>query len=334
MSVSIRDVAGAASLSCETILEVLISPSSSEPEVVRFVMQTIRESGYLETFSRWKTGRRDKAVAVFSPSLESPSSIEFYKGIDRAMSALGLSTVLFNIPTRHSSAFSEEVLESLLSLETVDAVLGIDLVPSAAIIERYARGGKPLILLESVAPGAQSVLLENQQGMGIGMNYLYNKGYRTIGLMNGPSNRKEFGTIVAERLIGYLKASHRLGLQFDESLVYETANFDTDSGARAFEYYSGLPKFPQAIFCASGDMTAIGFINAARDRGVRVPDDIAILGYDDVPVASLVYPGVSTIRQRLMIAGAGALVLALEAAVNGPGDNLSIMPELIVRGTA
>ncbi len=81
-------------------------------------------------------------------------------------------------------------------------------------------------------------------------------------------------------------------------------------------------------------MTAIGFMNAAREKGIRVPEDIAVIGYDDLPVAALVSPGLTTIRQRLMIAGAGALVLALESAVNGQGENLLIIPELVVRGSA
>ena len=66
--------------------------------------------------------------------------------------------------------------------------------------------------------------------MSIGVNYLYNKGYRSIALMNGPSGGTEPDTISSERLIGYLTAIHRHGLQFDESLVYEAADYDSDSG--------------------------------------------------------------------------------------------------------
>lgn len=334
MAVSIRDVAKAASLSCETILEVLISPSSNEPEVVRFVMKTIRETGYLETFARWKTGRRDAAIGVLTPTAEAPSGIEIFRGIDRAMSALGLSTALISLPTRHSPVYREELLRMLLPFNVVEAILAVDIIPETQTLEKYNKVGKPLVILEGKHPLAQSVLLENQQGMSIGVNYLYNKGYRTIALMNGPSGGPEPNMISSERLIGYLTAVHRHGLQFDESLVYEAADYDSDSGMHGFEYYWNRGKLPDAIFCASGDMSAIGFINAARSHGVRVPEDIAVLGYDDLPVASLIHPALSTIRQRLMIAGAGALVLALESAVNGKGENLVIMPELIERGTA
>lgn len=334
MAVSIRDVAKAASLSCETILEVLISPSSLEPEVVRFVMKTIRETGYLETFARWKTGKHDTSLAVASPSVASPFEIEFFKGIDRAMSALGLSTNMSLLPTRHSAVYREELLNRLLPFNAIDAVIAHDLSPDDATIEKYNKTGKPLILVESKNTLAQSVMLENPQGMAIGVNYLFNKGYRSIALMNGPSGGNEPDIIPAERLIGYLTALHRHGLPFDESLVFETPDYDSDSGIHGFEYFWNRGKLPEALFCASGDMTAIGFINAARQKGVRVPEDIAVLGYDDIPVASLIHPGLTTIRQRIMIAGAGAVVLALEAVVNGRGENLVIMPELVVRGTA
>jgi len=331
MGVSIHDVARAASLSCETILEVLVSPSSLEPEVVRFVMKTIRETGYLETFAKWKTDKRGPSIAVLTPMIDSPSVIEIFKGIDRAMSSLGLNTSMIALPTRFSLVFREEILSTLLTLNFIDAVITINIKPDEKTVQRYGKLGKPLILMQTMVAGGQSVLLENQKGMAIGINYLYNKGYRSIGLLNGPTGGNEPGSVPSERLIGYLMALHRLGLEFDESLVFETSDYDTDSGIHGFEYFMKRGTLPDAVFCASGDMTAIGFIKAAQEKGIRVPEDIAVMGYDDLPVAGVVTPGLTTIRQRLMIAGAGALVLAYEAAENGKGDNLVIMPELIER---
>jgi len=334
MALSIHDVAAETSLSCETILEVLVTPSALEPEVVRFVMKTIRESGYLETFGRWKTGKRSTSIAVLTSIFDSASGMEVFKGIDRAMSALGLNTSLVAFPTRFSPAYREDLLGSLLPFSMIDAVITMNLAPDGDTIGRYTNIGKPLVMMQTTAPGAQSVLLENQKGMSIGLNYLYSKGYRNIALMNGPSGGSEPGSVPSERLLGYIVALQRLGLPFDESLVFETSDYDTASGFHGFEHYHKRGKLPDALFCASGDMTAIGFMNAAREKGIRVPEDIAVIGYDDLPVAALVSPGLTTIRQRLMIAGAGALVLALESAVNGQGENLLIIPELVVRGSA
>jgi LacI family transcriptional regulator len=332
MSVSIHDVAKKASLSCETILEVLISPSSSEPEVVRFVMKTIRETGYLETFARWKTNKRGTSVAVITSMMESASGMEVFKGIDRVMSALGLNTTMLVLPERFPNALREEFLATLVPANMLDAIITVNIVPDEMMVAGLNKIGKPLVVMQTNVAGAQSVLLENQKGMAIGINYLYGKGYRRIALVNGPAGTTD--SVPSERMVGYLTAMHRHGLEFDESLVYETTDFDTESGVRSFEYFYAKGKLPDAIFCAAGDMAAIGFINAAREKGIRVPEDIAVLGYDDLPIAALVYPGLTTIRQRLMIAGAGALVLALESAVNGQGKNLVIVPELVVRETA
>ncbi len=334
MAVSIYDIAKETQLSCETILEGLISPSSLEPEIVRFVMKTIGESGYLETFSRWKTDKRGSAVAVLIPMFDSGAGIEIFKGMDRVMSALGLNTSMVAFPTRFSTSYREDLLSGFLRFNMLDAVIAMNLVPDAETIEKFAKLGKPLVLLQATAAGAQSVLLENQKGMSIGINYLFSKGCREIALLNGPSSGNEPGTVPSERIIGYLTAIKRLGLPFDESLVFETADYEAASGIQAFEYFHKRGKMPDAVFCASGDMTAIGFINAAHNMGLRVPEDISVMGYDDLPLASVVTPSLTTIRQRLMIAGAGALVLALESAVNGQGENLVIMPELVIRGSA
>ncbi len=334
MAVSIHDVAREASLSCETILEGLISPSSLEPEVVRFVMETIRKTGYLETFARWKTGKQSTGIAVLTFGFDSASDAEAFKGVDRVLSALGLDATTVVFPTRHSPALREDLLSTLLRFNMVSAVITMNLSPSREIVETYARVGKPLVLMQTSVPGGQSVLLENQKGMSIAVNYLYQRGYRRIALLNGPTSGRDKAAVPAERLLGYVNAMQRVGLELDESLVFESADFDTEDGIAGFRHFDSLGKLPDAVLCATGDMSAIGFVNAAREAGLRVPEDIAVMGYDDLPVARLVQPGLTTIRQRLMIAGAGALVLALESAVNGKGRDLVIMPELVERGSA
>lgn len=334
MGLSIHDVAREASLSCETILEVLASPSALEPEVVRFVMQTIRKSGYLETFSRWKRRDERMSVAILTPAVDSASSMEMFRGIDRVMQTLGVNASTPVFPTRYSPTVREELLEMLLRFQMVQGVIAINLTPTPAVVEKYSKIGKPLVLLQTSVPGAQSVLLENQKGMSIAVNYLFRAGYRRIGIINGPATGREPGAIASERLVGYVNTLQRLGLEFEESLVYEARDCFSEDGLKGFEYFSGLDELPDAVICASGDMSALGFMDAARQKGLRIPDDIAVMGYDDLPVARLVHPGLTTIRQRLMIAGAGAMVLALESASNGQGENLVIMPELIERGSA
>ncbi|HOT61398.1 MAG TPA: substrate-binding domain-containing protein [Treponemataceae bacterium] len=333
-AVSIRDVASRASLSCETILEVLTTPSSLEPEVVRFVMQTIRDSGYLDTFDRWRTCAHTASIAVVTPTFTSASGIEAFRGIDRAMSALGLNVTINAFPTRFSPAYREDTLRALLGNPGVDVAIAMNIKPSEDVVQSWRAARKPLVLLQSSIPGAQSVTLDNQKGMSIGVSYLARSGRRSIALMNGPTGGAEPGSVPAERLIGYLTALQRCGIPFDESLVFETPDYDSASGLRGFEYFQARGRLPDAVFCASGDMTAIGFIKAAREKGVSVPDDLAVMGYDDLPISSFLSPALTTIRQRLIIAGAGALVLALESQVNGPGESLVIVPELVVRETA
>ncbi|HHU37390.1 MAG TPA: LacI family transcriptional regulator [Treponema sp.] len=334
MRLSIHDVAREASLSCETILEVLTSPSSLEPEVVRFVMQTIRKSGYLDTFLPWKKRSDPSSIAILTAGVDSASTTEIFKGIDRVMQSLGLATSTLIFPTRVSPKGREDLLDNLLRFRMISAVLMVNLTPTVEMVQKYSSLGKPLVLIQTTVPGAQSVLLENQKGMAIAVNYLFRAGHRRIALINGTAAGREPGVIASERLMGYVNALQRLGLEFEESLVFEVKDYFSEEGAKGFEYFSSQDELPDAVICGSGDMSALGFIEAARQHGLRIPDDIAVMGYDDLPIARLVHPGLTTIRQRLMIAGAGGLVLALEAAANGTGQNLVIMPELIERGSA
>jgi len=334
MAVSLHDVAHAASLSCETLLEGLVSPSSLEPEVVRHVMKHIRQSKYLETFDRWKQSERSTPLAVLIPGFESGSTQETFRGIDRVMSALGLNASMVVLPTRSSVPFREGVLHNLLKTPMIDAVIAMNLKPDSQTLATYTSEGKPLILMHCAPPKAQSVMLENIKGSSTAVNYLVRKGYRRIALVNGPSDGPVPGLVSAERMMGYISALQRAALHHDDALVFETPDFDPESGRLAFEAFRSRSIQPDAVFCTAGDLVAIGYIKAAQNAGLRVPEDIAVIGYDDLPIASLVTPPLTTIRQRLMIAGAAAAVLALEAYVNGPGQNLVIMPELVIRGTA
>ncbi len=334
MAVSLHDVAHAASLSCETLLEGLVSPSSLEPEVVRHVMKHIRESRYLETFDRWKQSERTTPLAVLTPGFDTGASQETFRGMDRVMSALGLNASMVVLPTRSSVPYREGALHNLLKTPVIDAVIAMNLKPDPETLALYLSERKPLVLMHSTPPGAQSVMLENIKGSSTAVNYLVRKGYRRIALVNGPSEGPEPGLVPAERMMGYISAMQRAALHHEDALVFETPDFDPESGRLAFEAFRSRSIQPDAVFCAAGDLVAIGFIQAAQKAGLRVPEDIAVIGYDDLPIASLVTPPLTTIRQRLMIAGAAAVVLALEAYVNGPGQNLVIMPELVIRGTA
>lgn len=334
MAISIHDVACEARLSCETILEGLISPSSLEPEVVRFVMETIRRTGYLETFARWRDVHYRNAVGVLTLGFDSGSDAEAIKGMERVTSALGLTASTIIFPTRRSVPMADGILGTLLELDMASAAITLNIAPSRATVERYAAAGKPLILTQASAPGAQSVLMENQKGVAIAVNYLFQQGRKRIALINGSAKGIEPSAVSAERLLGYITAMQRLGVELDESLVFETSQMGSEGGIEAFSYFASRGALPDAVLCATGDMGAIGFINAAREAGIRVPDDVSVMGYEDLPIAAIVQPPLTTIRQRIMIAGAAAMTLALESAVNGKGRDLTIVPELIERGSA
>ena len=159
------------------------------------------------------------------------------------------------------------------------------------------------------------------------MNHLFDLGHRRIALIGGPTETRPG----ADRLLGYRKELARLGAEYNAAYV-QVGDFYPQSGEDAMHTLLDLPEPPTAVFVA-GDLMAVGAVTAARDRGLTVPADVAIVGFDDVQIASLGQPPLTTIRQDklgLGIRAAEALVEMIEDATATP-PALTVPVELVVR---
>lgn len=147
--------------------------------------------------------------------------------------------------------------------------------------------------------------------------HLVGLGHRRVATITGPQEQDD----AVDRLAGYRTALIRAGLPVDEELVRGGA-FGVDAGFRAAQVLPGLDDPPTAVFAASDD-TAIGVLRAARERGVRVPADLSVVGFDDLPVAAWLDPALTTVRQPLAEMGdtAVALVQRARAGVRGARDH-------------
>lgn len=171
------------------------------------------------------------------------------------------------------------------------------------------------------------VISNNQAGAEQAMNYLIELGHRRIGTIIG----QEITKAAQERLQGYVNILEKYNIPFDPELVRH-GSFDQNQGRIAFRQLMELPEPPTAIFSQSDSM-AIGALEMAKEMGIRIPEDVSIIGFDDIEVASYVTPGLTTIRQdkvRMGELAAEALVQMILHDSKGPLEYM-VETELVIR---
>jgi LacI family transcriptional regulator len=197
------------------------------------------------------------------------------------------------------------------------------------LIDRLAHSNMPMVVAGRPHHPEQLsfVDVDNVCGAYTAITYLCKLGYHRIGLISGPTT----STAGTDRKIGFEKAIRDHGLESDEHLFVE-GDFSEASG------YDGMKQIlaarPEAVFAAS-DAMAYGAILAIRAAGLRVPEDIAVVGYDDLPMATLANPQITTISQPIFPFGVRAVELLVDLIENGPTPPRQVIMEtrLVVRGS-
>jgi DNA-binding LacI/PurR family transcriptional regulator len=168
------------------------------------------------------------------------------------------------------------------------------------------------------------VSVDNQHGGHLATTHLIERGHRRIAYVSGPADHSDD----AERLAGYHQGLDEAGISFDPALVV-LGNGRLDGGERAQAALADLSEPPTAVFCYN-DATAIGLISAARRAGLSVPEDLAVVGFDDIPLAAHVYPPLTTVAQPQRRMGQQAMGMAL--ALMAADDSPTSFSDIIVKG--
>ncbi|HVN61663.1 MAG TPA: substrate-binding domain-containing protein [Gaiellaceae bacterium] len=233
-------------------------------------------------------------------------------------------------PTRHDHAREVALLKELREA-TDGAVLVLPEESSAELL--YALSdGYPLVVIDPLMPldaRIPSVAAANASGAEQAMQHLLELGHRRIGAITGPPG----WVATEERRRAYRGALAAGGIPFEPALELE-ADFDFEPGAQAAAVLLELERPPTAIFAFS-DMIAVGAMRAARSLGVRIPDELSIVGFDDSAYATVVHPALTTVRQPLAEMGATAVDLLVRLMRKEALDTLHLEPftRLVVRET-
>ena len=272
--------------------------------------------------------RQTLVLAVVIPDITNPFFAALFRGVEDAASPRGYNVLLCN--TDGSPARQRSHLQSLHA-RRVDGVIMASSFLKDPTVRWLRHQGVPYVLVNRFSDEGQDAFVGSDDLMGgrIATEHLAELGHRRIGHLAG---KLTVSTGVMRRA-GYLAALAQRGMPADPRLVVESG-YTEDGGARAAERLLALPDRPTAIFAVT-DMTAVGAFGAARRMGLRIPDDLAIVGYNDIPLATRMVPTLTTVHVPIHDFGAAAARLLLEQIETGEPSRRRVVfnPELIVRGS-
>lgn len=325
---TLRQVAALAGVSAATVSRVMNGDPRVRPELRQRVEEAAHRLGYRP--SRPRNARSSsRMVALLVPNVSSPFYCSVLMGVEQEAFARGYDLVLYTTEGRSQ----ENVVERI---QQANGVAGLVVItPRHREEELFAsqEGSPPMVVVDHRNTGSRypHVGVDNLRGAHRAVQYLLNQGYDSVGLITGPLSVQS----ALDRVRGARLALQEAGLELDPDLIWE-GDFTQPTGYRlvAERLAAGKP-LPRAIFC-SNDLMALGALAALHEHGLAVPDDVAVMGYDDLPLAAAAIPPLTTVRQPVAEMGAIAfrMVIRLAAGEDLETERVLLETQLVERASA
>ena len=325
-----KDVAAQAGVSLGTVSNVLNRPEQVSERTRLRVQAAIATLGFVRNEpARQLRGGGSRTLAYVVLDASNPFFTDVAFGIQETADAAGLAVYLCNSgedPAREAAYLD------LLEQQRVEGVLITPVDANDPRIAALARRGTPVVVVDRGAgPDRCSVTVDDVLGGDLAVTHLLEIGHERIGFVGGPRTIGQ----VADRISGAQRALVRAGRAAGELTIAETTRLDVAEGRRAGERLAGLPaaRRPTATFCAN-DLLALGLLQQMVRLGVRVPDDMAIVGYDDIEFAeAAAVPLTSVSQPRHLLGRTAAELMLAEARGTGGHEHRQVVfaPELVVR---
>ncbi len=324
-TVTVQDVSRQSGVSTATVSRVINQSPKVSPKTRIRVLKAIQDLGYMRNHSARALARqRTDTIGVVFPGIDSGFFSEVLKGInEHAVSRDYHLMVGFS----QDSEDEHDRVTEYLQAGRVDALILMNLGMSDQFIRQAAQRELPIVLIDRPVKNARvaSVMIDNRSGADAAMTHLLDLGYERIAILAGPD-----GTIDAEqRFEGCEAALKRAGHKLDKALIWP-GNFFWESGYELMNNWLNAGKpLPDAMF-ALNDPMAMGVIESMHEHGLSVPNDMALIGFDDVQAAR--YVGLTTVRSPMREMGRVASEAAINLVTGGRTLVEQVLPtELIVR---
>lgn len=326
---TIKDVAKRANVSTTTVSHVINKTRFVAEETRNAVRAAIKELHYSPSaVARSLKVNHTKSIGLLATSSEAPYFAEIIEAVEKNCFAKGYTLILGNA---WNNLEKQEAYLSMMAQKRVDGLLVMcSEYPQSLLttLEEYRH--IPMVVMdwgESRADFTDSVIDNAFEGGYMAGRYLVERGHREIGVIPGPLERNTG----AGRLAGFMQALKEAQIGIAENWVVQ-GDFEPESGYRAMQQILNQPSRPTAIFCG-GDVMAMGAICAADEMGLRVPQDISIIGYDNVRNARFFSPALTTIHQPKDSLGQAAFEMLLDRIVNKreQSQTIEVHPRLVER---
>jgi LacI family transcriptional regulator, repressor for deo operon, udp, cdd, tsx, nupC, and nupG len=328
--VRIADVARLAGVSTATVSRVLADPNKVRQKTRDLVTEAVRRSGYTpNSVARNLRKRRTMTALVVVPNLANPVFAQILRGIDDELTRSGYGLVIGNLD--NCAEREARYVELTLSRQVDGIILMNGRIPESN--KRTMReAGLPMVAMCAAIHEERipNVVVQDCEASRAAVEYLVRLGHRRLGYIAGPPPN----VIAAERLAGFLEGIAMAGLSERDFVCWE-GRFVFSAGVAAAEAFLRLRNRPTGIY-ASCDESAIGFIKVVRAAGIRVPEDVSVIGFDGIEFADYVEPTLTTFRQPLHDLGrkgADVLLKMIRQEMNPEDWNVRLPLTLLERDT-
>lgn len=326
--ITLSDVARHAGVSPMTVSNVINGKVTVRPATRQRVLEAIEATGYrANPLARTLAGGRNRMISVLCPQLNRPYAAEVVQGAAQAAEALNYDLIVMMLGEQNTS----------------DASMLPSLSAGALLIQpsrhgRWQQTPLPPHVVSIDGPGERVLTVDNYGGARLAMQHLLDLGHTRIGFISGLESEGSLQTSqpdrddALERSRGYHDSLQAAGLDVPRGYI-QHGDYSKASGEAAARRLFDLPHPPTALF-VSGDAMALGSMHVAQDRGLRLPDDLSVVGFDDLPIAAASRPDLTTVRQPLQQMGDLA-VRMLVALADGQTPPLPppFPTELVCRGS-
>jgi len=328
---TIRHIAKLAGVSRSTVSRVINDHPNVSPETREQVLQVVAETGFHpDPVARSLSSRRVDIIGLVIPLavqslFEDPFFPRLMQGISQGCNSHDHTLALFLL---HSPEEEAKIYARIARRQLLDGVIVTSTRAGDPLIPQLTANRIPFVMHgRHEDPGVSFIDVDNATGAYTAVTHLIRLGRRRIGLISGPS----VSLAAEDRKRGYLKALLERRVPVDEGLMVR-GDFTETSSYEAMQRL--LRREPDAVFVASDSM-AMGALRALREAGKRVPDDVAVVGFDDLPQAATADPPLTTVRQPIQRAGALAVEMLIDILENGaePARRIILPTQLVIRAS-